>query len=274
MEGRLLSTQPQVPSVAKEYAMKWFIALYALLVVPLAFALDHEHKLLDEVLKKNVRSFGKQSMINYQAVKEQLPKLDQYLGQISSVTKKEYTSFTRNQRLAFLINAYNAYTIKLILNNYPVKSIKKIGGWFGNPWKEKFFTLLGEKTSLDQIEHEFIRPVFEEPRIHFAVNCASVGCPNLRYEAFKAKALNSQLQNSTIKFLTDRTKNRFDQAGNKIYISKIFKWYAEDFEKEYGSVNNFIADFLSPNPKYRSMIRGNNVKTDWTEYDWNLNDWK
>ena len=156
------------------------------------------------------------------------------LDDYSKVPKAEFDAWTKPQQQAFLINAYNAFTVEKILTRYPdLKSIRDFGSVFGNPWKDKFFTLFGQPSYLDQIEHEILRKegVYDEPRVHVAVVCASIGCPMLRNEAFIADKLEAQLEDGMRRFLSDRTRNRYNPQTKKLEISKIFDWYGKDFEK-------------------------------------------
>lgn len=232
-----------------------------------AMAFEHHHGLWQEILDKHVVLKGNQTLVDYKGLKASPAKLDQYLTQLSAVKMSEYEKFSEKQKLSFLINAYNAFTFKHILNHYPLKSIKKIGGLFSNPWKMKFFTLLDEKRHLDWIEHEKIRVDFKEPRIHFAVNCASIGCPPLLKEAFVAEKLDSQFDRAAKLFLTDKTKNRTE--NNRLYLSKIFKWYGEDFEKHGNGVVDYVAPLMG-----LSKAKAKEMSTSYTDYDWNLNEWK
>ena len=233
---------------------------------------DHGHKSWDAFLKQNVLYSQKQTLVKYQDIKKNVAPLNTYLDTLSKVSIKEYDSFTEKQRLAFLINAYNAFTLKLIVKNYPVDSIKDIGSLFRSAWKKKFFTLLGEERHLDYIEHGKIRKDFKEPRIHFAVNCASISCPNLQNFAFTAEKLDSQLNISARLFILDETKNHYDSAKNKIYLSKIFKWYGGDFKNKYGHYLKYIALVISKDPKIQEKVKGKDIETSFLSYDWNLND--
>jgi hypothetical protein len=179
--------------------------------------------------------------------------------------------------MAFLINAYNAFTVELILTAYPkLKSIKDLGSLLQSPWKKKFFTLLGEQRHLDWIEHEQLRPRYAEPRIHAAVNCASIGCPALRDEAFTANALESQLEDGMRRFMSDRTRNRV--VKGKAEISSIFKWFREDFEKGHlglKRVEDLLARYaeqLSDVPTEQAALRQRNLPITHLDYDWSLND--
>lgn len=249
--------------------------LFALLVgTLLADNFNHQHTLWNEILKKHVDTDRGVSRVDYQAIQRNQAALNQYLEELESVSLEEYQGWSKPQRLAFLINAYNAFTVKLIVDNYPVDSIKDLGGWLSSPWKKEFFTLLGEEKHLDNIEHDIIRMEFNEPRIHFAVNCAAVGCPPLRQEAFVAERLDQQLEEATRVFLMDERKNRYDPLNQRLELSSIFKWYGIDFEKKAGSVEAFVAPYLTKNLQAQERIRRREVKIRYFDYDWSLNEQK
>ena len=151
-----------------------------------------------------------------------------------------------------------------------MKSIKKIGGFFSSPWKKNFFKLLGETRNLDWIEHKVLRKKFNEPRIHFAINCASIGCPALRPEAYVASRLSAQLEEQTQLFIGDASRNEI--RDNQLYISKIFDWFAQDFEKSHGSVEKFIAAYITKDDEVAQKIRNQKFKIKYTKYDWKLNE--
>jgi hypothetical protein len=204
--------------------MRTILFLIVFLVPALsAAAFDPTHKEWTEVLKKYQDSRGH---MLYRQLKADLgPKhpFASYLSAIQALPKVEFEKWSEAQKKAFLINAYNALTVKLIVDHYPVKSIKKIGGLFTKPWTLEFFSLLGgEIKALDPIEHEWLRPKFKDYRIHAAVNCASVSCPPLRNEAFTADKLDSQLDSQMRSWLSDKDRNRLN--GEKFEISKIFSW--------------------------------------------------
>ena len=186
--------------------------------------------------------------------------------------------------MAFLINAYNGYTVELILQNYPVKSIKDIGGVFDNRWKRKFFKLFGQDFYLDKIEHETLRKpgAYDEPRVHFAVNCASIGCPMLREEAFTADKLDKQLEEQTVRFLSDRSRNRY--ADGKLEVSMIFNWFKDDWTSGYKGFDGKTpaitsreawfaryAKVLADAPADQQKIVEGKAVIGHLEYDWSLN---
>lgn len=245
-----------------------FVLLMSLnLIVGNAFAeFDHSHNKWDKILRQYTTKNRNQVYFKYNLLKKNEGELNSYLGELESLSKENFSTFDQKQKLAFWINAYNAYTIKIILKNYPVKSIRDISsGWFSSgPWKKDFIKLFGKKMSLDNIEHDTIRKEFQEPRIHFAVNCASIGCPSLLQEAFEASALNGQLDKAALNFLQNKSKNFV--KGNTLYLSNIFKWYGGDFNKRYGKYENYIIKTLNlPQTKY---------KVKFNKYDWSLNEIK
>lgn len=261
-----------------------FVSLAVLLCVSgAAPAFDPSHAAWDALLKQHVvlTNGGKASAVRYADLQEQRSALKGYLATLSAVTEGEYARWSEAERLAFLINAYNAFTVELILTEYPnVQSIKDLGWLFQSPWKQRFFTLLGEKRHLDNIEHDLMRGPdgFQEPRIHFAVNCASIGCPMLRNEAYTAKRLDAQLDDAMARFLSDRRRNRFDAVSGTLQVSKIFDWYGEDFEqghRGFHSLKDTFAQYsahLADSETERQRIREDNYRIAFLDYDWRLND--
>ena len=182
---------------------------------------------------------------------------------------------------AFLINAYNAFTVDKVLTRYPdLRSIRDFGSLFGNPWKDRFISLLGTQTSLDGIEHGLLRAkgVFDDPRVHFAVNCASVGCPMLREEAYVATRLDAQLEQQARRFLADRTRNRYDASGDRLLVSRIFDWYKEDWTSGIGGVASReqyfsrYATLLTDDVIQQQRIAAQRAPIAFDDYDWSLND--
>jgi hypothetical protein len=190
------------------------------------------------------------------------------------VPQVQFDRFTRDQQMAFLINAYNAFTVELILTKYPdLKSIKDLGTLLRNPWKIEFFKLLGEQRSLDWIEHDQLRAKFGDARVHAAVNCASVGCPALRDEAFVATRLEAQLEDGMKRFLSDKTRNRVKDGA--LQVNPIFKWYRSDFETgRHASLEAFFAAYavqLSDNAAEQQLLRERKLRIGFLDYDWTLN---
>ncbi len=242
-------------------------------------ALDTRYAAWDALLKKHVKWLpdNKQSRVDYKGFSADRVALKAVLAEWSAVTPAQFAALAREQQMAFLINAYNGFTVELILTKYPgLKSIKDLGSLLQSPWKNKFFTLLGEPRHLDWIEHEQLRPRYSEPRVHAAVNCASIGCPALRPEAFVAAQLDAQLDDGMLRFMGDRTRNRY--ADGKLQVNMIFKWFREDFEKGHKGFNKLedvmarYADQLADAPADREKIKARNVPISHLDYDWSLND--
>lgn len=254
--------------------MKSICLIFLILASFKLFAFDHSHKSFDKILKDNVSFLGYQSSFNYKNLKSDTKLLDQYLSGLSKVKKSKFDSWSRDNRLTFLINSYNAFTIKLILDNYPVKSIKDLGGLFLGPWKKRFFTLFEKEENLDSVEHVMIRKNFDEPRIHFAVVCASIGCPSLQNFAFKSSELEKQFKLVTKSFLNNTAKNSYDVKKKKLKLSKIFKWYGGDFKNKYGSYLSFVSTRITDHKPSHQLIAKDKVKRSWTNYDWALNEQK
>jgi len=170
------------------------------------------------------------------------------------------------ERKAFWINAYNAFTIELILRNYPVASIRKISGPFGSPWKKRFFKIDGRDMSLDDIEHGILRErkEFQDARVHFALVCASKGCPPLQPFAFSADKLDDQLETVTKAYLTDPEKTPFNTSTDTISLIRIMDWYGGDFKRDAGSVKAFVKKYVPP--------VGEKTRIEFTPYDWSLNE--
>jgi hypothetical protein len=244
---------------------------------------DHSHAAWNALLAKHVKPFnnGNASAVDYTALKAEQAALKPYLGMLTAVTEAEYGKWTKPQKLAFLINAYNAFTVELILTKYPdLQSIKDLGSVFSSPWKKKFFTLLGQERHLDDIEHGMIRApgAFDDPRIHVGVVCASIGCPMLRPEAFTPEKLDAQLDDGMKRFLADSTRNHYDAGSGKLQVSKIFDWYGKDFEKGHKGYDSLKTTFarhaaqLATTPEAQAKVRNGDYRLEFLDYDWKLND--
>ena len=210
--------------------------------------------------------------MDYKAWKQRdLPALENYLAGISKTDPAKLGS--REERIAFWINTYNALTIQGIIEFYPLKSIKdKVSRLFGyNIWDDYKITIAGEEYSLNRIEHKVLRPM-GEPRIHFALVCASISCPELRREAFTGKDLDTQLAEEAKDFLDDPSRNRIDVAKGKVQLSKIFSW----FEKDFGGSDEKVLRFIAPYrpEEERARLEAGDLDVDYLEYDWGLNEQK
>lgn len=272
-------------SLSRRNAMKFIAACAIFTGAEGVFAqnsgFDHSYAAWDALLQRHVQWLpdGKQSRMDYRTLAANRTALQAVLAQWSAVTPAQFAAFSREQQMAFLINAYNGFTAELILTKYPgIKSIKELGSFLQSPWKNKFFTLLGEQHHLDWIEHEQLRPRYNDPRVHAAVNCASIGCPALRPEAFTATRLDAQLTDGMARFMGDRTRNRYNAQTGKVEVSSIFKWFREDFEKgqrgfsKLEDVFAFYADQLADDAGAREKLRAKTLGISFLDYDWLLND--
>jgi hypothetical protein len=251
---------------------------------------DHAHRAWTALLKKHVVLIdgGGASQVRYAGLAQDRPAVKSYLDSLSNVTQQEFEGWSKAQRAAFLINAYNAFTVEKILSRYPdIRSIWDFGKIFGNPFKDRFFTLLGSPSFLDRIEHETLRRAgaYDEPRVHFAVNCASVGCPMLREEAYVADRLDAQLEEQAVRFLSDRSRNRYNPENGRLEVSKIFHWFKEDWASGYRGLDGKAsairsreeyfaryAALLADRPEHRKLVEDRKAALRFLEYDWRLND--
>jgi len=214
-----------------------------------------DYTIWKSLLQKNVLANGK---VNYTGFKDDISKLNTFLRSLSNT--KITSSWTKNDKMAYWINVYNAYTVKLILNNYPVSSIKEID----NPWKTKFFPIDNQLMSLHEVEHEILRD-FGEPRIHFAINCASRSCPRLLQIPYTSENLDKLLDRQTKEFINDEFYNTITEYT--VNVSHIFDWYRKDFKATHGSVINFIN-------QYSNVTIANQKEKGYKPYDWTLNEQK
>jgi Protein of unknown function, DUF547 len=274
--------------------MRRLVATIALIAAPFGAVpaqFDHSHAAWNALLRKYVVVIdgGKASQVRYAGLAQERAQLKAYLDSLSKVSEAEFKGWPKPQQMAFLINAYNAYTVEKILTRYPdIRSIWDFGKVFGNPFKDRFFTLLGRESSLDRIEHETLRAkgAYDEPRVHFAVNCASIGCPMLREEAYVADRLEPQLEEQARRFLSDRSRNRLNAKGS-LEVSKIFDWFKEDWQSGYrgfdgktpaiGSREQYFgryAKLLAEDPAQQKLIEDGKAAIVFLDYDWTLNDAK
>ncbi len=220
------------------------------------------HEIWDGLVKKHVETDG---FVDYKGFIGDSSELNKYLKLLSSAHPND-KNWSKNEQMAYWINAYNAFTVKLIVQNYPVASIKDIkhGVAFVNSvWDIKWIKIEGYTYDLNNIEHNILRPVFKDARIHAAVNCASFSCPRLRNEAFTAEKLENQMEDAMKKFVNDPTRNKI--TAQKVEISEIFKWFRNDFERDGGSVRGFIN-------KFSTQKIGEKTDLNYLTYDWRLNE--
>jgi len=244
---------------------------------------DHRHRAWTALLGRHVVLLrgGQASQLRYAGMAADRAALGDYLASLSAVTAPTFAAFDPAQQQAFLINAYNAFTVERVLTRYPrLRSIKDLGSLLSSPWKARWIELLGQTVSLDDIEHGRLRQrgVYDEPRVHFAVNCASVGCPMLREEAFEATRLNAQLEEQTARFMADRSRNRWNPARQRLELSRIFDWYGEDFRLGHQGIDTLAtfvarhAERLADAPADRERLRSGRFERAFLDYDWALND--
>ncbi|MEJ2113082.1 MAG: DUF547 domain-containing protein [Flavobacteriaceae bacterium] len=229
--------------------MKLFILLFALCFSLNAQEIDHT--IWTAFLQDHVSQSGQ---VNYKAISENSSELNTYLNEYVKIHPKD--TWSKNQKLSYWINAYNAFTIKLIIDNYPVNSINDIS----HPWDKKFIPINGNLMSLNEIEHEILRKM-NEPRIHFAINCASVSCPRLLNKAYLPETLDQQLHKAAEEFIN--SENNQLNAGN-VKVSKIFKWFKKDFETD-----DSIIDFIN---QYAENKIDASERIGYLDYNWNLNE--
>jgi len=221
---------------------------------------DTAHSLYGTLLKKYVKS----GVVDYQGFKNEEPGLDEYLRHLENTDTKH---LGRSEQFAFYINAYNAWTIKLILSGYPgIRSIKDLGAFLRSPWKKKLCRIDGDVITLDDIEHNILRPRFKDPRVHFAINCASKSCPLLISEPYQGSMLHQQLDESAGAFVNDPRRNRLE--GNTLYVSKIFKWFSGDFN---GDIIGFLLKYAEKDMKEELAAKKEKIRISYLDYDWSLN---
>ncbi|MCG8472118.1 MAG: DUF547 domain-containing protein [Desulfobacterales bacterium] len=245
------------------YKALWFtFALLGLIfaAATLARAQSFDHSGFDALLKKHVR----ENRVDYEGLKKDQGALNAYLAPARGINGR---ALSGNEGLAFWINMYNAWTLKLILEKYPeVGSIKDYGSIFSSPWDREFVLIGGEILTLGEIEHKILRKEYRDPRIHFAINCASISCPPLISEAYRPQTLDAQLDKATIDFING-PGNTFLKEG-KLYVSRIFKWYKSDFKGTRGYIQQYARGDLAK----AFYEKSGPLKVVFMAYDWSLND--
>lgn len=264
------------------------LLMTGLLVLPAAplAAQAFDHSAFDSVLARYVAD----GRVDYAALKANRGELDRYLESIGSVAPQEFQAWDETAQIAFLINAYNGYTLQLIIDHYPISggglikrifypdnSIRQIGGAFD----EIRHRVAGAELTLDDIEHGRLRSDYAEPRIHFALVCAAVSCPPLRREAYRGHRLDAQLDDQARRFLNDPRHNRYEPGRGRVYLSKIFEWFGQDFQdfapdrgyrgdQTLRGVLAFTARYLPD--RVAGFLRSGDYRVEFLDYDWTLND--
>ncbi|MCG8326848.1 MAG: DUF547 domain-containing protein [Chitinophagales bacterium] len=219
------------------------------------------HEIWDSLLQEHV---NEQGWVDYSGFVQDSNRLNQYLDILNESHPNE-KHWSREERLAYWINAYNAYTVKLIVDHYPTKSIRDIKNgipFVNSVWDIKFIEIEGQKYDLNNIEHGIIRSRFDEPRIHFAVNCASISCPNLANYAYTPEKLDAQLTQAAKAFITDESKNKLSK--DKVQLSKIFSWYRGDFKEDGKNIIDYINQYAPIEIEKRAKI-------EYLDYNWGVN---
>lgn len=265
--------------------MKWMFQFLILLVASSCFALDHEYKKYGEILETYVRD----GLVDYRTLKANRPQIDTFIKEISSVEQDEYNGWTRSRQLAFWINTYNGWFLRIVIDHYPIQKTRLIGFIYpensvqqiAGIWDKTRLRAAGRQVSLNDIEHNILRAQFKEPRVHFAIVCASIGCPLLKNEPYLPEILESQLEASVRDFVMNPAKILLNREKNKISLSKIFKWFVDDFasfaddgwkkvySEEAGPVA-FVSKYLPAGDA--AFISTRPLAVDYLEYDWSLNE--
>jgi len=234
---------------------------------------DQTHKVWTEVLAKHVED----DAFDYKALKKEPVALNAYLASLEAVKLDDFSRWSKLERYAFWIDAYNAYTVKRVVDAYPIASIKDLGDEKVSVWDRDFIALGSlapdlkkSKLTLNDIENKILRPEFKDARVHAAINCASVGCPPLRNEAFVAERLDKQLDDSTKRWIADTRRNRFDAKKNTIEVCQVFDWFKDDFVRDAKSVQAWIAKYAPADQAWLANASKPEIK--YVEYSWKLNE--
>ena len=228
-----------------------------------ANGVSFSHDLFNQVLQEHVDKKGR---VDYTKLKANPEKLERYLD-LLAVAKPKDLSY--NAQLAFWVNAYNALVIKGVIDHYPTTSVRKVKLFRGFFYRLKF-QVAGKTYTPNQIEHGIIRTEFVDPRVHFVLVCASTSCPPIENSAFAAETIEERLETATFNFVQNPEQVRIDRVKRRVYLSKIFKWYDNDFTEGYDGVVDFLTDYLPPEDA--DFLLAENVKFHYLDYDWTLND--
>ena len=243
------------------------LAAVLLLAGP-ALAFDHSHAPLDQLLRAHVR----EGLVNYGSLSADRAQMDAYVGSLAAVDGTELAEFSREEAMAFWINAYNALTLKVILDHVPVGSIRDIDG----AWDAIQHDVAGRSLTLNEIEHQILRKLYADARLHMVLVCAARSCPKLHDGAFTPSNLNQRLDEASVGFVSDERRNRFDRDRNELAVSKIFEWYGSDFVGQYAAagdgedvhaaIRGFFATYLE-----EPAASSSDVTVTYLDYDWSLN---
>jgi hypothetical protein len=263
---------------------RFLLLTFVIFLCSSAFALDHDYTNYGGVL----RTYVKGGLVDYAALKKNRKGIDQFVKEIGAVTTNEYESWSRDQQLAFWINTYNGWFLQIVINHYPIRGGRLLGVLYPENsvqripgiWDDIKTSVARREVSLNDVEHKILRPLFKEPRIHFAIVCASIGCPVLRSEPFRANALQRQLEDAAQDFVNNPTKVRWNANEKKLEISKIFDWFSEDFAsfadenwlKIYSKKQAGPVAFISKYLPAGETLKKSKVKVEYLDYDWHLNE--
>lgn len=261
-----------------------------IIMIGKSFSNTFDHSLYDTFLQR----FVSNGFVDYNGMQKQRETLNKYLQSIKQVNPNEFENWSNNEQMVFWINAYNAITLEVILINYPIQwgslisrarfpksSIRQIN----KVWDTVYIKVMGKELTLNQIEHEILRKKFHDPRIHFVIVCASIGCPKLESRAFYADGLEQRLEQAARNFISDSKQVRLDKKENTFNISSIFEWFKEDFNasatahqnyKNYSKSERGIIEFIVSrlSKEDQQFIFNNQPKIKYLKYDWTLNEKK
>ena len=221
------------------------------------------HDLFDQVLQEHV---DERQQVDYEKLEANPEKLEAYLDLLAVANP---AALSYNEQLAFWVNAYNALVVKGVIDHYPIRSVRKVK-LFNGFFSRLKFQVAGKTYTLNEIEHGIIRTEFVDPRVHFVLVCASSSCPPLWNRAYTAETIEERLETATLNFIRDPEQVRIDRAERRVYLSKIFKWYKDDFKEGYEDVADFLSDYLPHEDA--EFLASTDVKFRYLDYDWTLND--
>ncbi len=260
---------PRLPSTVYHLL---FLGLVLLATTPLLGA-TFDHSAWDRVLKAYVNSIGE---VDYSALKANRKDLDAYiqmLGESSPANRPELFP-TKAHELAYWMNAYNAFVVRGVVDNYPTRSVRDLGVLYGF-FRRNDYTAGGVKMSLRHLENEILRKQYNEPRIHFGIVCASISCPRLSREAFTAENLEKQLERLARQFINERRNLTINPGANELTLSKIFDWYKKDFENGPGGRKQTVLDFVrryASDENRKALDSLGQLSVKYYDYDWSINE--
>lgn len=245
---------------------------------PAAGDFDHTHARWSALLRAHVHPPG--GLVDYRGLARERGELEHYLATLEALTLEEFRGWTYDQSEAFWINAYNGYTVRLILDHYPIASIKDLGSFFRSVFDKELVPLQHlrpdhdprERLTLGEVEHEILAEDFESPLFHFAIVCASTSCPELRAEAYVAGRLREQLEEQARHFLADPSKSGQHPVGGRLEVSRIFAWSEDELDRFPGGITALLRAFGPP--AVAALPPGTRLRLSYRDYDWSLNEWK